>query len=229
MIQQIRRMIRQAHEEHRVLRIQYTAEGKELPRTRDIHVYVYGPWYIGARCMLRNDFRSFRIDRIQEAELLEARFEPNEYFVGKFASSDFKTRVPKDLPEAMRALLPEVPSPQPQPPGEETPEGGWWRWILKVAASVLVGVAALLVFRVCEWVPCDFCSGIRWLTLGEIYGRGNSSEVAWSCLRCKARGGITPACYLFESPPSDRLFAGQAKVPEVEVERVKALRRRRGG
>lgn len=76
----IRELIRRAHEEHRVLRIAYRKDKKKDAISRDIHVYAYGEWYVEAHCLLREDHRRFRIDRIEDAELLDERFTPDRYF-----------------------------------------------------------------------------------------------------------------------------------------------------
>lgn len=68
--------VRQAYEELRLLRIGYKTGDKPKQRSvREIEVYAYDERYIDAYCRLRSAPRSFRLDRIQHAEVLEESFE----------------------------------------------------------------------------------------------------------------------------------------------------------
>jgi predicted DNA-binding transcriptional regulator YafY len=63
--------------DRRVLRLQYTAQGNgETDRIVEplgavLHEHF---WYLVAWCRLRRDYRSFRLDRVRSAELLDERF-----------------------------------------------------------------------------------------------------------------------------------------------------------
>ena len=64
----------QALSELRILRICYRSEGQKRT-VRDIDVYWVNEDYIDAVCRLRRDSRCFRIDRIEQAELLPETFD----------------------------------------------------------------------------------------------------------------------------------------------------------
>lgn len=70
--------LRQAIEQHRQLKIDYRDE-QQRPSQRQIWplglVFWGAAWTLVAWCQLRDDYRMFRIDRIQELEVLETRFE----------------------------------------------------------------------------------------------------------------------------------------------------------
>jgi predicted DNA-binding transcriptional regulator YafY len=65
-----------------VLRIGYLKEGDSQPIQREIEPFAiyHNPdekWVVIAWCRLRGDFRSFRVDRIQQLEMLKAHFPPH--------------------------------------------------------------------------------------------------------------------------------------------------------
>ncbi len=69
--------IRAALEEQRVLAFEYESATRELTqrRVRPLGLFFWGKvWTLAAWCELREDFRSFRIDRMQHARSLEERF-----------------------------------------------------------------------------------------------------------------------------------------------------------
>jgi predicted DNA-binding transcriptional regulator YafY len=68
--------VRQACEEQRVLRIVYRNPNKwgEVS-SRDIDVYSFDGVYLDAYCRLRREKRTFRMDRIESADLLDQRFD----------------------------------------------------------------------------------------------------------------------------------------------------------
>jgi predicted DNA-binding transcriptional regulator YafY len=73
-------LAQQAIRERRLLRIRYRAESHRVTE-RTIETYLANEFYIDAYCRHRKDFRHFRIDRIEAAELLEETFPWNpEYF-----------------------------------------------------------------------------------------------------------------------------------------------------
>ncbi|HVI00177.1 MAG TPA: YafY family protein [Enhygromyxa sp.] len=70
--------IRRAVGEHRKLSLRYRdAEEQRSERiVRPLGLYFWGmTWTLGAWCELRQDFRNFRLDRIDEVELREESFE----------------------------------------------------------------------------------------------------------------------------------------------------------
>ncbi|GIO68878.1 YafY family protein [Paenibacillus sp. FSL M7-1455] len=74
-------LLRQAMEQSRRVRLQYinmngTDSGRVVEPGRLI--LKGNVWYVQAYCLLRGDFRSFRLSRIQGIEVLDERFEPRE-------------------------------------------------------------------------------------------------------------------------------------------------------
>jgi len=70
--------LRSAIEDKRKVRLRYArADGAASERVvRPLAAFFWGPsWTITAWCELRGDFRSFRVDRIEELELLDEHFE----------------------------------------------------------------------------------------------------------------------------------------------------------
>jgi predicted DNA-binding transcriptional regulator YafY len=68
---------RQALEAHRKLRLDYVAEGDRRSErvVRPLAAFFWGPsWTLSAWCELRQDFRSFRLDRIERCTMLEETF-----------------------------------------------------------------------------------------------------------------------------------------------------------
>ena len=71
--------LRRALRRRQKLRFAYSDETRRATRrvVRPLGLAFYGPvWLLAAWCELRQDFRSFRLDRIRELEVLEARFHP---------------------------------------------------------------------------------------------------------------------------------------------------------
>lgn len=78
----LRRKLDQLHtaaQEQQVVLVAYTREDGE-PSVRRLHplaLYFWGGvWTLAAWCEMRNDFRSFRVDRVQHAETLTEKFAP---------------------------------------------------------------------------------------------------------------------------------------------------------
>lgn len=73
--------IRRAIGEHRVLHLRYVrADGNESVRDiRPLGLHFWGnKWTVAAWCELRNDYRSFRPDRMLDVELLERTFDADD-------------------------------------------------------------------------------------------------------------------------------------------------------
>jgi predicted DNA-binding transcriptional regulator YafY len=87
--------MREAINGRRLLRFEYVRQDSE-PSSRDVRplaLYFWGSvWTLAAWCELRNDFRSFRVDRISKPAILEGAFveEPGKTL------DDFISRVVKD-------------------------------------------------------------------------------------------------------------------------------------
>jgi predicted DNA-binding transcriptional regulator YafY len=72
-------LLHAAAQQRRVVLVAYAREDGEpsVRRLRPLALYFWGGvWTLAAWCELRNDFRSFRVDRIQHAERLEEVFTP---------------------------------------------------------------------------------------------------------------------------------------------------------
>src|SRR5688572_13873330 len=69
-------LIRQSQRERRLLRIRYrSGQPAEGVTTRDVEVYACDGQYFDAYCRLREDKRTFRLDRVVDMELLEETFD----------------------------------------------------------------------------------------------------------------------------------------------------------
>jgi predicted DNA-binding transcriptional regulator YafY len=72
-------LLHAAAQQRRVVLVAYAREDGQpsVRRLRPLALYFWGGvWTLAAWCELRNDFRSFRVDRIQHAERLEETFTP---------------------------------------------------------------------------------------------------------------------------------------------------------
>jgi predicted DNA-binding transcriptional regulator YafY len=72
----------------RLMDIEYAAADGTVTR-RSIEPFVLyhdanEVWILAAFCRMRNDFRSFRLDRIQEAMFLETRFTPHQLTIEQY-------------------------------------------------------------------------------------------------------------------------------------------------
>ena len=88
--------IRTAIDEHRKIRLHYTdAEGDQTDRVvRPLGLFFWGAWWsVEAWCELRNDFRSFRLDRIRALKVLDDLFapEPGKSLEDFFAAMEAET------------------------------------------------------------------------------------------------------------------------------------------
>ncbi|MDF2935953.1 MAG: yobV [Paenibacillaceae bacterium] len=75
------RLLRQGIEACRLVRFHYfSASGESAERLVEPYTLVMksGQWYLYAYCLLRQDFRLFRLSRIRELELAEERFQRRE-------------------------------------------------------------------------------------------------------------------------------------------------------
>ena len=74
---EVRRLIEQAVGERRVVRIRHRAEfrGQVKLTEREIEIYDFDDEYIDAFCRLRQERRSFRVDRIMAVDLSNEHYE----------------------------------------------------------------------------------------------------------------------------------------------------------
>jgi proteasome accessory factor C len=73
-------ILRRAAADGQVVRIIYRALSSDATTERDIEPWTVfstmGNWYVSAHCRLAGDERVFRVDRIQDAEVSDASFDP---------------------------------------------------------------------------------------------------------------------------------------------------------
>jgi len=85
-------VLKEAGREGKRCRITYLKEGAPGPEERELDpyavVYASGRWYVIGYCHRRTEVRAFRLDRVIEAEMLDATYEvpadfdPDEYVSG---------------------------------------------------------------------------------------------------------------------------------------------------
>jgi proteasome accessory factor C len=127
--------LQQATEEHRRVRIAYYTHSRDQHTEREVDPYrVYaeqGRWYLSAHDHLRGAVRLFRVDRILDAEVLDATFDPPADLPESelFESGADDPRVVLDLvPEASWVVESYVVD------EVETGADGWLRVTLPVSA-----------------------------------------------------------------------------------------------
>jgi predicted DNA-binding transcriptional regulator YafY len=89
--------LRQAIREQRRVRMVYRSQSQPQPRRRELDPYAlvlrWGWWYAFGHCHLRNDIRSFRVDRIVELTLLDATFSmPADFDIQEHLTLDFQNQ-----------------------------------------------------------------------------------------------------------------------------------------
>jgi predicted DNA-binding transcriptional regulator YafY len=66
--------------QHRLVHLHYHSQKEDAPTERDLEPlalsYSQGAWYVMGYCRLRQDYRSFRLDRVEKVALLRDQFEP---------------------------------------------------------------------------------------------------------------------------------------------------------
>lgn len=76
--------LRRGAREHRQVRMTYQSRSSPEPRARDLDPYAlvhrWGWWYVVGFCHLRQDVRTFRVDRILDSALLDTTFDPRADF-----------------------------------------------------------------------------------------------------------------------------------------------------
>jgi len=100
----LRALLRDAGRERKRCRIRYLKADAPEPEARELDpyavVYASGRWYVIGYCHLREEVRAFRLDRVIEAEVLEATYEeppdfdPADYLsAGRVFRSNAEERV----------------------------------------------------------------------------------------------------------------------------------------
>lgn len=116
---------RRAWAEQRVMWIRYQKPEDLEVSDREIHVYGVDGVYVDAYCRLRREPRTFRIDRILDARLLEALFEWDPKVEAFLRSRGWTGAVERPVPSV---------SPQADPAGSvasnwEKSRGGLWHFL----------------------------------------------------------------------------------------------------
>ena len=91
-LEKLRRSVR----ELRRVGMTYHTSSRPAPETRQVDPYAlvhrWGWWYLVGYCHLRQEVRSFRVDRIQELSLLSQVFQPPEDFnIQEYLARDWQT------------------------------------------------------------------------------------------------------------------------------------------
>ena len=105
-LQRIRLAIREQYR----LEIQYQSSHSPHPTERLVNpyalIYRWGWWYLVGFCQLRQEIRSFRIDRIQQLELTDHSFSiPEDFDIQKYLAKDWQS--PPQIEARMR-FFPEM-------------------------------------------------------------------------------------------------------------------------
>ena len=90
--------LRHAINERRVLEMGYTKENGELSRraVRPLGLFFWGSvWTLAAWCELRNDYRTFRVDRITDLKESERRFEETKEISLETLFAKYRSEIPK--------------------------------------------------------------------------------------------------------------------------------------
>lgn len=107
--------LRRAIREQRRVQMVYRSQSQPEPRQRELDPYAlvlrWGWWYVFGHCHLRNDIRSFRVDRIAELTLLDQTFQmPGDFSVQEHLALEFRNQSPVQVrlrfaPEAAHVAL----------------------------------------------------------------------------------------------------------------------------
>jgi len=140
--------LRRAVAEHRRVRIDYYAFGRDQRRSREVDPHAVfaedGAWYVRGHCHLARGERLFRVDRIYDVTLLDERFDPPEGVAdgapegAVFDPGPEVPRVTLDLAPAGRWVVETYPV-------EEVVEGGDGRLRVRLAVSATPWLERLLV------------------------------------------------------------------------------------
>ena len=105
-------IIQQATKDRACIRFDYYARWSDEMSTRTVEPYetvnLSGDWYLRAHCQLRDQHRTFRVDRIEEVELtgsLHQRTDPgDEAFTGGEEAPTVRIEIPHNLRWMIEAL-----------------------------------------------------------------------------------------------------------------------------
>jgi len=105
-LQEIRRAIRDQYR----LELQYLSSHSPHPTERQVDpyalIYRWGWWYFVGFCRLRQEIRSFRVDRIQQLDLTDQSFSmPKDFDIQKYLEKDWQ--VPSQIKARIR-FFPEM-------------------------------------------------------------------------------------------------------------------------
>ena len=109
-------VLSEAASRHRQVEIEYYAFGRDEWTRRVVDPYAVfsagGQWYLSAWCHAVDDERLFRVDRVREATVLDARFDPPEHRpeLTVYQPRDDDPRVTLDLEPAGRWVVEQYPT-----------------------------------------------------------------------------------------------------------------------
>jgi predicted DNA-binding transcriptional regulator YafY len=91
--------LRRAIREQRRVQMVYRSQSHPEPQKRELDPYAlvlrWGWWYVFGHCHLRNDIRSFRVDRIAELTVLDKTFPtPDDFDIQEYLALDFQNASP---------------------------------------------------------------------------------------------------------------------------------------
>jgi predicted DNA-binding transcriptional regulator YafY len=108
-------LLRRALRERQRVRMVYRSQSQPEPLQRELDPYALvlrsGWWYVFGYCHLRQDIRSFRVDRIAELTLLEVTFQmPDDFDIQEHLALDLQSQSPvqarlRFVPEAAHVAL----------------------------------------------------------------------------------------------------------------------------
>jgi predicted DNA-binding transcriptional regulator YafY len=129
--------VRQSYDEGRVLRILYqTANESQRTTVREIEVYAFDETYIDAYCRLRKEKRTFRVDRIKDALLLEDRFDLDSEVEHQIKVAGLSKQAHECQRPCCRPGTTPISTFQPKPFKDEPQPRQWFRPILRVLGIV---------------------------------------------------------------------------------------------
>ena len=110
-VQQRVALLQQAIEERREVRMEYYTASRDELTQRDLRPYGIiehnGEWYVVGHCLLRDDERPFRVDRIRTVALRDATFDPPASFsIEKYRTDEMYFPTRRDLRVKLRIAPP---------------------------------------------------------------------------------------------------------------------------
>jgi predicted DNA-binding transcriptional regulator YafY len=106
--------VQQATKNRECIRIEYYARWTDETSTRTVEPYetlnLSGDWYLRAHCQLRDEHRTFRIDRIEEVELTGTRHERPDPGNEAFTGGEEAPIIRIEIPSSARWMIESLPA-----------------------------------------------------------------------------------------------------------------------